>query len=230
MATHSEADGHEIPSRSLVPSIAEWSFHAAAPPVGFVEVSELPLLSTAAQKPVDGHDTAVRMLPESIRAGDDHWDDPPAGLVDVNTWPALSTATQRAAVGHERPRMMLLLSMAAGDDQVEARLAGFESVSTFPTWSPATHRDGTHEMARKRLLPSMFSTFHAAAPPVGLFDRTALPASSTAAQKCGVVHDTARSACAPSGGSTSVRGPHANGPAARAEGAARSASTMTKMA
>src|SRR2546423_1112448 len=29
MATHREADGHEIPSRSLVPSIAAWSFQPA---------------------------------------------------------------------------------------------------------------------------------------------------------------------------------------------------------
>src|SRR5437764_7154675 len=79
MATHREIEGQEIPSRSLVPSIAECSCQAGAPPVGFVEVTELPLLSTAAQNAADGHDTAVRMLPESTRTGADHLDAPPAG-------------------------------------------------------------------------------------------------------------------------------------------------------
>src|SRR5437764_56261 len=173
MATQREADGHEIPSRSLVPSIAVWSFQAAAPPVGFVEVTELPLLSPAAQKVFDGQDTAVRTLPESIRAAV-HAADPPVGFVEVITWPALSTATQRFAAGHDTPGMLLVPSMVTGALQVEAGLAGFTRVILCPLRSVTTQSDGLHETAASEKV-SMFSTFQAAGPPVGLFDLSALP-------------------------------------------------------
>src|SRR5437764_14863178 len=103
---HREADGHEIPARSLVPAIAVWSFQAAAPPVGLMEVSELPLLSTAAQKVFDGQDTAVRTLPESTRAAV-HPPDPPVGSAEAITWPLSSTAKQPLRAGPTTPAPLL---------------------------------------------------------------------------------------------------------------------------
>src|SRR5947209_6580797 len=54
-ATHSDNDGHEIPTRFCPPSTF-LTAQADAPPAGSVEVTTSPALSTATQSDADGHD------------------------------------------------------------------------------------------------------------------------------------------------------------------------------
>jgi hypothetical protein len=65
--------------------------HAAAPPVGSVEVRTLPAESTATHNEAVGHDTAVKRLDPSRRAYV-HFQPLPAGSLDAATSPA-PTAT-----------------------------------------------------------------------------------------------------------------------------------------
>src|SRR2546423_15304628 len=83
-------------------------------------------------------------------------------------------------------------SIAAGAVQFEAGFAGFVRVIAFPLKSAATHSAGAHPIAPITFVPSMFWSFQAAGPPVGLLDLTALPLSSPTTQKWGVVHATLR--------------------------------------
>jgi hypothetical protein len=73
---------------------------AVAPPVGWLEVTTLPLLSTATQRPLLGQDTPVRWerTGVTIQAAA-----PPLGLLEVTTLPVKSTATQRPLLGQDTP-------------------------------------------------------------------------------------------------------------------------------
>ncbi len=73
---------------------------AAAPPVGLLEVTTLPLRSTATQRPLLGQDTPSALMPELVTV---HAPAPPVGLLEVTTLPPRSTATQRPLVGQDTP-------------------------------------------------------------------------------------------------------------------------------
>ena len=84
-------------------ALSTWAtVQAAAPPVGLLEVTTLPLRSTATQRPLLGQDTPFRAVPPStgvtVQAAV-----PPVGLLEVTTLPALSTATQRPLLGQDTP-------------------------------------------------------------------------------------------------------------------------------
>ena len=108
-ATHSPVEGHETPRTNTGPALSvlfcvvlgsTWATtHAAAPPVGSVEVITLPAASTATHRVVDGHETLVISIALSTSAAA-HARGPPAGSVDQRTCPARSTATHSAVDGH----------------------------------------------------------------------------------------------------------------------------------
>jgi hypothetical protein len=77
MATHSSLDGHDT-SVKVFATLASLA-HAAAPPVGSIELSTSPAWSTAMHKPVDGQDTPV------IAAGDANggWSSARIGLAQL---------------------------------------------------------------------------------------------------------------------------------------------------
>jgi hypothetical protein len=62
--------------------------HAAAPPVGLVEVTTLSRVSTATQRLALAHETLVRFGEEASTDVTVHADVPPVGLVAVTTLPA----------------------------------------------------------------------------------------------------------------------------------------------
>jgi hypothetical protein len=105
-ATHNDVDNavdeHDTPLRALVSTFVV--VHALAPPVGSVDVTTFPLLSTATHNAVEEHDTPVRaLLPSTsvvVQAPP-----PPPGSVEVTTFPLLSTATHSDADGHDTPLM-----------------------------------------------------------------------------------------------------------------------------
>jgi hypothetical protein len=67
-----------------------------------LEVTTLPLWSTATQRPLLGQDTPFRALPRStgvtVQAAA-----PPVGLLEVTTLPLGSTATHRPLLGQDTP-------------------------------------------------------------------------------------------------------------------------------
>jgi hypothetical protein len=81
---------------------------AADPPVGFVEVTTLPLLSTATQKPLLVHDTPVSALVPSTLATNQG---PTLGSTEVTTSPLPSTAAQKPSLGQDTPVRLDALAM-----------------------------------------------------------------------------------------------------------------------
>ena len=77
-ATHIDADGHEIASRS--PTSAA-TFHADGPPVGDVELTMSPLASTPTHCVADEHEMAVMAYPFGSAVAVDHCPAPPLGFV-----------------------------------------------------------------------------------------------------------------------------------------------------
>ena len=73
--------------------------HAAAPPVGLVDVSTLPWSSTATQSADDGH--AMPSKPRSLIRVIVQAAASPPGAVEVITSPAASMATHNDVEGHE---------------------------------------------------------------------------------------------------------------------------------
>jgi hypothetical protein len=62
------------------------TLHAAAPPVGFSDVTTLPPSSPATHTEADGHDTLTRLLPFSWDSGVTvHAGAPPVGSVEAAT-------------------------------------------------------------------------------------------------------------------------------------------------
>src|ERR1700726_746115 len=98
--------GHDTPVTSSAPSMST-AFHAAAPPVGLVDTTALPLLSTPTHRLAVGHETLLNVFAPStsviVQA-----DAPPGGLVEVSALPELSTATQRLVVGHDTATSVLV--------------------------------------------------------------------------------------------------------------------------
>jgi hypothetical protein len=103
-ATHSVADGHETLAKGWVSMLAVC--HALAPPVGLVEVTTFPALSTATHNEVPTHETAANAFAPSTEITF-HAAAPPVGFVEVITSPDQSTATQSDAVGHDIPVMWI---------------------------------------------------------------------------------------------------------------------------
>ena len=81
----------------------EDTVHAAAPPVGLVEVTTLPVPSTATHNVVLGQEIPLTgLLPSTFDT--DHAVAPPVGLTEVTTSPDPSAATHNVLLGHERAR------------------------------------------------------------------------------------------------------------------------------
>jgi hypothetical protein len=77
--------------------------HAAAPPVGFVDVHTVPrpkLSSAATHRETDGQETLDRLARRCIKLSL-QVEAPPVGLVEVTTSPMSSTATHKEGDGHE---------------------------------------------------------------------------------------------------------------------------------
>ena len=114
---------------------------APDPPVGLLDVTTLPTMSTATQRLLLGQETAERKLPSTWLTSQSA--PALAGLFDVTTLPLPSTATQRSTVGHDTP----VRKHAAGFDGDTAQLepstwvtvhavdpaVGLLDVTTFPT-------------------------------------------------------------------------------------------------
>ena len=97
IATHSDGDGHEIPSNRPFTGSRNEKLQAGAPPVGSSEISSPPAASTTAQKDGAAHDTAANgagqlsLLPHAKISGSTralvHAVEPPVGLVEVTASP-----------------------------------------------------------------------------------------------------------------------------------------------
>jgi len=112
---------------------------AAVPPVGLVEVTALPMPSTATQRLILGQEIPVNSLaPLTLRSVNFQAATPPVGLVDVIRSPLSSTAIQRVLLGQETAaRLRLVVKWA--NFQVAAPPVGFVEVITSPP-PKATHR------------------------------------------------------------------------------------------
>src|SRR5450756_1653577 len=86
--------------------------HAAAPPVGLVEVRTVPLPCTATQSDVDGHEIFEIHVEESnvVRA---QAPAPPLGLVDTNRLSAEPPARHSVVDGHATVSIWLNVFTAA---------------------------------------------------------------------------------------------------------------------
>ena len=83
--------------------------HALAPPVGSVEVTTSPELSTATHSAADAQDTPVKGPLRSTWLAV-HTLAPPLGSVELSTLPTSSTATHSDGDGHDTPVTELLPS------------------------------------------------------------------------------------------------------------------------
>src|SRR6185437_13463587 len=145
LATHSDATVHDTAVMFWAGSMSA-ACHVVAPPVGSVEVTTLPAVSTATQSAEsDVHDTPFSFVPVSIAVTVQ----PPAvGVEDSIALPTPSTATQRSAV-HEMPVIVLVPSTPATSVHEPV---GSVVVNRFPWLSPATHRFAlVHEIAVSEL-------------------------------------------------------------------------------
>jgi len=122
------------------------ALHAAAPPVGLVDVSSFPASSKAMQSETDGQEIAT-MAAASMLTGGLQAVAPPVGFVEVTTLPLRSTATQSAVDGHVIPLTNTDagpaggLSILIGAVQVPGPAEGLVEVRTVPLASAATHSD-----------------------------------------------------------------------------------------
>ena len=144
-ATHSEVLGHEMPSMTVVSTLA--IVKAEAPPVGLVEVTTSPVASVATQRETLGHDMPRSSWVVPSTAATLQVEAPPVGLVEVTTLPSKSTATHSEVLGQEMAPGRSSPS-ASATFHVDAPPVGFVEVTTFPWLSVATHREVLgHEMA-----------------------------------------------------------------------------------
>jgi hypothetical protein len=74
--------------------------HAATPPVGLIDVSALPEVSTLTQNAIDGHETPKRFASGAMVVIV-HAPAPPVGLLDVRTSPSSSTTAHSEEDAHE---------------------------------------------------------------------------------------------------------------------------------
>jgi hypothetical protein len=157
---------------------------------GSVDVTALPLLSTATHSDADGQETAVMRVPLSTLSGLFQLDPP---FVDVTTFPPPSTATHSEVDGQETPKNPWPL-MFTGALQAAEPPVGFVDLSALPFPSTATHKDvvGQETASRELLLESTVATVHAEGPPLGLVDVTTFPDWSTATQSDADGHETPR--------------------------------------
>jgi hypothetical protein len=93
-ATHSDVEGHDTPLSApghcaveVQLGSTEVTVHALVSPVGSVEVSTLPAVSTATHNDCDGHETAVRSGPQTPGVEQVHVSfqalRPPVGFVEL---------------------------------------------------------------------------------------------------------------------------------------------------
>jgi hypothetical protein len=143
--------------------------------VGLLEVTTLPLPSTATQRPLLGQETPVRELLVStlvrVQAAA-----PPVGLLEVTTLPLPSTATQRPLLGQETPSRGLLPSTLV-TVQAAAPPVGLLEVTTLPALSTATQKLLLGQNTSDREVPSNDGSWsirtgavHVSRPAVGVGD------------------------------------------------------------
>jgi hypothetical protein len=81
--------------------------HAEAPPVGSVEYTILPTLSTARQNEAVGQEMAFMELDPSTSTTD-HAEAPPVGSVEYTISPAILPAAQNEVVGQDTDVILLV--------------------------------------------------------------------------------------------------------------------------
>ena len=134
------------------------TFQAATPPVGLVEVTTLPKLSTATHRLLLGQDTPVRKLEPSTCASFQAVA-PPIGLVEVTTLPLVSTATQRTLLGQDTAVSRGPLALGPTEPstlvtfQATAPPVGLLDETALPWSSIATHRLLLGHDTPTRLIP-----------------------------------------------------------------------------
>ena len=156
---HSDAETHETDVRTSPPKGATRD-HAAAPPVGFVDATMDPLVSTATHRPVEGHEMAVsaRVLSMLVTVHAPA----PVGLFDHTRLPVVSTAKHSDAVGHAMP---FRACPAAAILVVQLPPATFVVVSARPASSVAAQKLADTQSTAFSLFVPEISVF-AHAPPV----------------------------------------------------------------
>jgi hypothetical protein len=170
--------------------------HADGPPPGLVDVTTLPLSSTATHSVIDGQEMPSIGLVPSICASC-HADAPPDGFVDVTTFPRQSTPAHRVMDGHDIPDIVFVsdtvfMGSTLAEDQEPAPPLGLVDVTTLPHCPPATQSDGEgHEIDWN--WPGPLSTWfvvQAGTPAPGLAEASTFPESSAATQRPDDVHET----------------------------------------
>src|SRR5919197_4710423 len=155
------------------------TFQAAAPPVGFADVTTLPPKVTPTQRLTDGHDTRLRPpAPDGWITLHDAAG--PRGVVEVATLPVVSTTTQRSVLGHDAPERYCIPSCVRV--QAFPPPLGSEVAMTCPLLSIATHIPFVEQPTVSSRLSAdwppvavTFVTVQAWDPPVGLLEASTLP-------------------------------------------------------
>src|SRR5207247_2433441 len=98
-ATQKLSVGQDTPDKPPAPATLV-TVHAAAPPVGLLEVTTVPPLPTATHSRTLGHETPFR-LDAPIRLLSVHAVSLPVGFVEVITLPARFTPAHSVLLGHE---------------------------------------------------------------------------------------------------------------------------------
>jgi hypothetical protein len=198
--TQSDSATHEMAwpsSAGPVPTGEELAVHAAAPPLGFVEVKTMlgewdsAIAPPATHRGADVHETP-RIGPVPFTSAAVQAPEPSLGL-ELSTLPALSTATHSDDEAHETPLMELVPSILMLLQAPEPPV-GLVDVVILPMLSLTTHSGPrTHETPVTAFEPVLVSTGtsdQAPAPPAGLVDTNASPFSSTATQSEAEAQDT----------------------------------------
>jgi hypothetical protein len=147
-ATHREALAHATLVIGWVSTAL--TAQADAAPVGLVEVTTLPEVSTATHRLEIGHEMPVRKCEPSASIFTQS-EIPPAGSVETTMLPEESTPTQRnplsvEALVHEMPVRKVVPSTSVSD-QADAPPVGLVEVKALPKLPTATHREAVgHEM------------------------------------------------------------------------------------
>ena len=157
-ATHSDADGHDMPLMPLAPLIAFVVQVAVVPSAGSELVTALPPLSEATQNDVDGHEIAtgngipkkpgwsIFLLTQVAAA-------PSPGSVVVSALPLTSTATHRSVSEdtHDTALIWVVPSMSSESHDVPPVV----EVNAVPLPSTATHNAAdVHDTPLNEVVPS----------------------------------------------------------------------------
>ena len=178
-ATHSDADGHDMPLMPLAPLIAFVVHLAVAPSAGSELVTALPPLSEATQNDVDGHEIATgKGIPKSSAGRSSCSPSSGGGVTRIGgghrVAPEIDRDAQVGVGGHARHRPPL---RGAVDVHEAHESRPIVEVSALPAPSTATHSAAeVHEMPLNEVVPSTLDVSHRAAVPApALAEPSSLP-------------------------------------------------------